>query len=135
MRYLALMALWAVPAGAAATDPALPFNPLTEADVGANALATAACYAHDGPSVLLVATNRNAVVSWDGDLLLLDRIDDGAAPNEGAKYSGNRFRIVIAPEGAAVDSGGRTDRPAQIRVVSKGKEGRRSARWSCNPRT
>jgi hypothetical protein len=135
MRYLALLALWAIPAGAAAPSSSVPLQALTEADVGANALETAACYAHDGPSVLLVATNRNAVVSWDGDLLLLDRVDDGSPPYEGAKYAGNRFRIIISPEDGVVTAGGRTDRPAQIRIVGKGKEGHKAARWACNPRT
>ncbi|MGZ8345055.1 MAG: hypothetical protein ACXW27_15825 [Allosphingosinicella sp.] len=135
MRYLALLALWALPAGAAAPCSNLPLQALTEADVGADALENAACYAHDGPAVLVLATNRNAVVSWNGDLLLLDRVDDGKPPHEGAKYAGSRFRILISPaQGDVVSSAGRTDRPAHIRVVRKGAEDRLAARWSCGPR-
>lgn len=134
MKYLALLALWAVPAAAAAPGSNVPLQALTEADVGADALENAVCYAHDGPAVLLVATKRNAVVSSDGDLLLLRRIDDGSPSREGAKYAGNRFRIVISPtQGNAMDSGGRTDRPAHIRVVKEGNEGQVTARWSCGP--
>ena len=133
MRSLALLALWAIPAGAAA--PSLPLQALTETDVGANALQAAACYAHDGPSVLLVASNRNAVANWQGDLLMLDRVDDGRPPYSGAKYAGNRFKIVISPEGEASSAGGRTDQPAELRIESKGRESRATARWTCNPRT
>lgn len=134
MRYLALLALWAIPAGAAAPSSSVPLQALTEADVGADALKNAACYAHDGPAVLLVATRRNAIVNSDGDLLLLRRVDDGSPPHAGARYAGNRFQIVISPtEGAAVDADGRTNRPAHIRVVKKGAEGSVAARWSCGP--
>jgi len=134
MRYLALLALWAIPAGAAAPSSSVPLQALTEADVGADALKNAACYAHDGPAVLLVATRRNAVVNSDGDLLLLRRVDDGSPPHDGAKYAGNRFQIVISPtEGAGVDEDGRTNRSAHIRVVKKGHEGSVTARWSCGP--
>jgi len=134
MRYLALLALWAIPAGAAAPSSQLPLQALTEADVGADALETAACYAHDGPAVLLVATKRNAVVNSEGDLRMLRRAGNGSPPHQGAKYVGNRFQIVISPiEGEAVDANGRTDRPARISVVDKGIEGSINARWSCSP--
>lgn len=138
MRSLLLLALWAVPAAAAAPVSGIPLQALTEADVGADALRKSACYAHDGPSVLLVATKKNAVVNSDGDLLLLDRLDDDGFPNGGARYGSNTFRIVISPaEGPADDiaSDGRTHQSAQISVRRRGGTSSMTARWSCSPKS
>ena len=137
MRYLALLALWALPVAAAAAGSGIPLQALTEADVGADALKTSACYVHDGPSVLLVATKRNAVVNAEGDLLLLDRLDDDGFPSGGARYGSNTFKVVISPAPGGVDdvaSNGRTDQSAQISVRKKGNTSSITARWSCNPR-
>src|SRR5688572_18983934 len=123
MRYLALLALWAIPAGAAAPNSSVPLQALTEADVGADALKNAACYAHDGPSVLLVATKRSAVVNAAGDLLLLDRLDDDGYPTNGARFGSNTFKVVISPAPGAVDDvseNGRTHQSAQISVRQRG---------------
>jgi hypothetical protein len=136
MRYLALLALAAIPAGAPAPVSATQLHALTEADVGADALKSAACYAHDGPSVILVANKRNAVVNSDGDLRLLRRRGGGGFPGEGARYAGTDFEITISPapgEAGDVDGSGRSNRPAQIRLV-KGKSSKSiDARWSCAP--
>ena len=136
MRYLALLALAALPAAAAAGS-GIPLPALPEADVGADALKSSACYVHDGPSVLLVATKRNAVVNSDGDLLLLDRLDDDGFPSDGARYGSNTFKVVIAPAAGGVDdvsANGRTDQSAQVSVRRKGNTSSITARWSCNPR-
>lgn len=136
MRYLAL-ALVALPAAAAAYGSGIPLQALTEADVGADALKNSACYAHDGPAVLLVATKRNAIVNSDGDLLLLDRLDDDGFPTDGARYGSNSFKVVISPaQGPADDvaENGRTHRSAQVSVRRKGSMSSITARWSCNPR-
>ncbi|HET9638779.1 MAG TPA: hypothetical protein VFP12_06200 [Allosphingosinicella sp.] len=136
MRYLALLALWALPAAAAAYGSGIPLQALTEADVGADALNSSACYAHDGPAVLVVATKRNAVVNADGDLLLLDRLDDDGFPSGGARYGSNTFKVVISPAPGGVDdvaSNGRTDQSAQISVRRSGSTSSITARWSCNP--
>jgi hypothetical protein len=138
MRYFALLALWAIPAGAAAPSSNVPLQALTEADVGADALTNAACYAHDGPAVLLVASKRNAVVSSDGDLLLLDRLDDDGFPSGGARYGSNTLKVVIAPAPGGVDdvtANGRTDQSAQISVRVHGSTSSITARWTCNART
>jgi hypothetical protein len=134
MRSLALLALWALPAAAAAPGTGIPLQALTEADVGAGALENAACYAHDGPAVLVVATKRNAVVNAEGDLLLLDRLGDGGFPGGGARYGSNSFKVVIspAPGAANVAANGRTDRPAQISVRKRGDSSSVTAQWSCN---
>jgi hypothetical protein len=139
MRNLALLALWALPAAAAAAAAAgsgIPLQALTEADVGADALKNSACYAHDGPAVLLVATKRNAIVNSEGDLLLLDRLDDDGFPRNGARYGSNTFKVVISPAPGAVDdtaSDGRTAQSAQISVRRRGTTSSATARWSCNP--
>jgi hypothetical protein len=138
MRNLALLALWALPAAAAAaaTGSGIPLQALTEADVGADALKNSACYAHDGPAVLLVATKRNAIVNSDGDLLLLDRLDDDGFPRNGARYGSNSFKVVISPAPGAVDdtsADGRTAQSAQISVRRRGTTSSITARWSCNP--
>jgi hypothetical protein len=136
MRYLALLALVAVPAGAAAPS-SIPLQALTEADVGADALKNSACYAHDGPAVLLVATKRNAVVNAEGDLLLLDRLDDDGFPSRGARYGSNTFKVVISPASGGVDDvdpDGRTAQSAQISVRKGGNTSSITARWRCNPR-
>jgi hypothetical protein len=137
MRNLALLALWALPAAAAAAaGSGIPLQALTEADVGADALKNSACYAHDGPAVLLVATKRNAIVNSDGDLLLLDRLDDDGFPRNGARYGSNSFKVVISPAPGAVDdtsADGRTAQSAQISVRRRGSTSSITARWSCNP--
>ena len=133
MRSLALPALWALPAAAAAAGPGIPLQALTEADVGADGLRNSACYAHDGPAVLVVASKKNAVINAAGDLLLLQRLDDGS-PAGGARYGSNSFRLVISPApGAAADvaSDGRTHRPAQISITRRGTTSSYNARWSC----
>jgi hypothetical protein len=137
MRSLALLAIWAVSAAAAAPAPGIPLQALTEADVGADALKNSACYAHDGPAVLLVATKKNAVVNSDGDLLLLDRLDDDGFPSGGARYGSNTLKVIIAPAPGPVDDvavSGRTDQSAQISVRHHGSTRSITARWSCNPR-
>ena len=136
MRSLSLLALWALPAAAAASATGIPLQALTEADVGADALKNSACYAHDGPSVLLVATKKNAVVNAGGDLLLLDRLDDDGFPRGGARYGSNSFKVVISPAAGPVDdvtAEGRTDQSAQISVRRRGSTSSITARWSCNP--
>jgi len=115
----------------------IPLQALTEADVGADALKNSACYAHDGPAVLLVATKRNAVVNSDGDILLLDRLDDDGYPSGGARYGSNTFKITIAPAAGPVDdvaSDGRTHQSAQISVRRRGATSSVTARWSCSPK-
>jgi hypothetical protein len=137
MKPLALLAIWAVSAAAAAPAPGIPLQALTEADVGADALKNAACYVHDGPSVLVVATEKNAVVNSDGDLLLLDRLDDDGFPSGGARYGSNTFKVHIAPEPGPVDDvnvNGRTDQSAQVSVRKRGSTRSITARWSCNPK-
>jgi hypothetical protein len=136
MRNLALLALWALPAAAVASGSGIPLQALTEADVGADALKNSACYAHDGPAVLLVATKRNAIVNADGDLLLLDRLDDDGFPRNGARYGSNSFKVIISPAPGDVDdtsADGRTAQSAQISVRRKGNTSSITARWSCNP--
>ena len=137
MRHLAFVALWALPAAAAAMATGVPLQALTEADVGADALKNSACYAHDGPAVLVVATRKNAVVNSDGDLLLLDRLDDDGYPNRGARYGSNTFKVVIAPAAGPVDdvaADGRTHQAAQISVRRRGATSTVTARWSCSPK-
>lgn len=136
MRSLLALALWAPLAAAAAPGSGIPLQALTEADVGADALQNSACYAHDGPAVLLVATKRNAIVNADGDLLLLDRLDDDGFPRDGARYGSNTFKVVISPAPGAVDdtaSDGRTAQSAQISVRRRGSTSSITARWRCNP--
>lgn len=135
MRSLLALALWA-PLAAAAPGSGVPLQALTEADVGADALKNSACYAHDGPAVLLVATKRNAIVNSDGDLLLLDRLDDDGFPRNGARYGSNTFKVVISPAPGGVDdtaADGRTAQSAQISVRRRGSTSSITARWSCNP--
>jgi hypothetical protein len=137
MRKLALLALFAIPASAALAASGVPLQALTEADVGADALKNAACYAHDGPAVLLVATKRNAVVNADGDLLLLDRLDDDGYPADGARFGSNSFKVEISPAPGAVDDvseNGRTDQAARISVRRRRSTTSITARWTCNPR-
>ena len=86
MRSLLLLALGAPLAAAAASGTGIPLQALTEADVGVNALSNSACYAHDGPAVLIVANKKNAVVNAEGDLLLLERLDEAGFPAGGARY-------------------------------------------------
>lgn len=133
MRSLALLALWALPAAAAAPGTGIPLQALTEADVGADALQNSACYAHDGPAVLIVATKKNAVVNAEGDLLLLDRLDDDGFPSQGARYGSNSLKVVISPEpdGDRIATN-RTDRSAQISVRRRGSSSSITARWSCD---
>jgi hypothetical protein len=135
MRSLSLLALWALPAAAVASGSGIPLQALTEADVGADALKNSACYAHDGPAVLLVATKKNAVVNAEGDLLLLDRLDDDGFPSGGARYGSNSFKVVISPAPGPVDdvtAEGRTDQSAQISVRRRGSTSSITARWTCN---
>jgi hypothetical protein len=135
MRSLSLLALWALPAAAVASGSGIPLQALTEADVGADALKNSACYAHDGPAVLLVATKKNAVVNAEGDLLLLDRLDDDSFPRGGARYGSNSFKVVVSPAPGPVDdvtSEGRTDQSAQISVRRRGSTSTITARWTCN---
>ena len=137
MRSLLLLALLAPFAAAAAPVSGLPLQALTESDVGAEALKNSACYAHDGPAVLLVATKRNAIVNSDGDLLLLDRLDDDGFPRDGARYGSNSFKVSVSPAQGPVDDtaeNGRTDRSAQVSVRRKGSTSSITARWSCNPK-
>jgi hypothetical protein len=136
MRSFALLALWALPAAAAASGSGVSLQALTEADVGADALKNSACYAHDGPSVLLVATRKNAVVNEDGDLRLLRRLGNRGFPGGGARYGGSGFEIVISPgpgEAGDVDGSGRSNRSARISVVKGGTTRSLDARWSCSP--
>lgn len=135
MRSLALLALWALPAASAAAGPGIALQALTEADVGADGLRNSACYAHDGPSVLVVASKRNAVVNAEGDLLLLDRLDDDGSPAAGARYGSNSFKLVISPAPGVPDdvaSDGRTHQSAQISIRRRGTISNFTARWSCN---
>jgi hypothetical protein len=133
MRTLALAALFSA-ASAAAPAVAMPLQALGEADVGANALSKAACYAHDGPAVLLVASKKNALVNDEGDLRLLRRLGGGGIPSGGARYGGSGFEISILPTaGAAVrrEDSGRRNLPARIRIL-RGKSAEDfNARWSC----
>jgi hypothetical protein len=132
MKLAALTAIWAITAAAVAPASGVPLQALTEADVGAEALKTAACYVHDGPAVLLVATKKNAVVNSDGDLLMLDRSGNRGFPGDGARYRGNNFELVIAPaDSAGIADGGRTDRAAQVSVRTDGDTHSMTARWSC----
>ena len=132
MKLLALTAIWAITAAAAAPVSGVPLQALTEADVGGDALASAACYVHDGPAVLLVATRKNAVVNSFGDVLMLDRAGGRGFPGDGARYRGNNFEVVIAPADPATEAGGgRTDRAAQVSVRTNGRTQSVSARWSC----
>lgn len=129
------MALWAFPAAAAAAASGIPLQALTEGEVGADALKNSACYAHDGPAVLVVATRKNAVVNAEGDLLLLDRLDDDGSPRGGARYGSNTFKVVISPAPGPVDdmaSDGRTHQSAQISVRKRGSTSSITARWSCS---
>jgi hypothetical protein len=108
---------------------------LTETDVGADALRNSACYAHDGAAVLVVASKRNAVVNAEGDLLLLDRLDDDGSPAGGARYGSNSFKLVISPAPGAADdvtADGRSNRSAQISIRRRGSTSNITARWSCN---
>ena len=128
---LMLLSLWVLLPAAA---PALPLQPLTEEDVGADALRNAACYAHDGPHVLLVAAERNAVVNSDGDLRLLQRNPDRGPVARGARYIGSRFEITVSPAGEAVSDpkvAGRGDGPAQISIAKAGVVSTATARWNC----
>lgn len=131
---LALIFGWAMLIGAAPAGLDLPLQPLTEADVGADGLKNAACYLHDGPNVLLVGAERNAVVNAEGDLRLLQR---GSGPKplaRGARYVGSRFEITISPAGEVVRDPqitGRADERAEIRVTHKGVISSSSARWNC----
>ena len=135
MRSLLLLALGAPLAAAAAPGTGIPLQALTEADVGVNALTNSACYAHDGPAVLIVATRKNAVVNAEGDLLLLERLDEAGFPGRGARYGSNTFKVVISPApGPADDIGadGRTHQSAQISVRRRGSTSSITARWSCS---
>jgi hypothetical protein len=79
---------------------------------------------------------KNAVVNSDGDLLLLDRLDDDGFPSGGARYGSNSFKVVITPAPGPVDDvnvNGRTDQSAQISVRKRGSTRSMTARWSCNP--
>ena len=136
MKPLALLAIWAVSAAAAAPAPGIPLQALTEAEVGADALKHAACYVHDGPAVLVVATEKNAVVNSGGDLLLLDRLDDDGFPSGGARYGSNSFKVIIAPAPGGADdvsAEGRTVQSAQVSVRKRGSTRSITARWACNP--
>ncbi|MEO7177609.1 MAG: hypothetical protein ABIW83_02085 [Allosphingosinicella sp.] len=131
MKALLILAAGALSAGAAAPGP-VPLQALTEADVGANALASSACYVHSGSAVLVVATRKNAVVNSDGDLLMLDRSGSRGFPGGGARYRGNHLEVVIVPgEAATAADGGRTDRAAQVSVATDGDTRSMTARWSC----
>ncbi|HEX8063981.1 MAG TPA: hypothetical protein VF535_12285 [Allosphingosinicella sp.] len=133
MKALLLMAVGALSAGAAAPSSSLPLQALTEADVGADALKNSACYVHDGPAVLLVATKNNAIVNSDGDLLMLDRAGHRSFPAGGARYRGNMFEVVISPAAEEAEQGesGRTNRAAQIMVKAGKTTHSLNARWSC----
>ncbi|HYW15690.1 MAG TPA: hypothetical protein VE891_06005 [Allosphingosinicella sp.] len=133
MKTLALAALFAA-AATAAPALAIPLQALSEADVGADALRKAACYAHDGPAVLLLATKKNAIVNDEGDLRLLRRLGGRGLPDDGARYGGSGFEIRISPVPETAgrrDPSGRRTQPAKIRIV-RGKSAEDfSARWSC----
>jgi hypothetical protein len=138
MRHLALLAILAVPAAAAMASTGVPLQALSEADVGTDALKNSACYAHNGPAVLLVATKRNAVVNAEGNLLLLDRLDDDGYPHGGARYGSNTFKVIVSPAPGGVDdsaSDGRTHQSAQISVRKSGRTSSITARWSCSPKS
>lgn len=133
MRSLLPLALWALPAAALAAS-GVPLQALSEGDVGADALENSACYAHDGPAVLVVATRKNAVVNSEGDLLLLDRVGDDGFPGGGARYGSDRFQIVIAPVPGPAGpraSDGRTHQPARISVGKPGSPASGTVRWAC----
>lgn len=133
MKTLLLAGLSAILA-AAAPPSEMPLRGLTEADVGADALANSACYAHVGQTVLAVATKRNAVVNSNGDLLLIDRLGGGTL-TDGARYGGTTLKIVISPLGAsqAAGPGGRIDRPATIRIVKGRATQSVEGHWNCSP--
>lgn len=132
MKAIVLLAVGALSAGAAAPSSSVPLQALTEADVGADALTNSACYVHDGPAVLLVATKKNAVINSAGDLLMLSRSGGRGFPSDGARYRGSNFEVVIAPaEAAKVAGGGRTDRAARVSVRTEGNTHSMAARWSC----
>ncbi|MGA9583422.1 MAG: hypothetical protein WBR13_15790 [Allosphingosinicella sp.] len=132
MRACLALALWALlPAAATA---AVPLQALGEGDVGAEALENSACYAHDGPAVLVVATRKNAVVNSEGDLLLLERLGDDGAPGGGARYGSDRFEVVIAPSPGPAGpkaSDGRTHQPARISVRTGKNVSNGTVRWAC----
>lgn len=135
MRPLLLLALWALPAAAAAFPASgVPLRALSEGEVGADALENSACYAHDGPAVLVVATRKNAVVNSEGDLLLLDRLGDDGFPGAGARYGSDRFQVVIEPvpgPAGARASDGRTHQPARISVRMGKNMSSSAVRWAC----
>ena len=109
-------------------------RPLTEADLGADALKNAGCYLHDGNQVLLVGTQLNGVLNWKGDLLLVKRVAGKGSPAPGASYRANRFLLTVQPNldpGAGVTASNRVDRPAQVQLKSGGIQGQFEARWSC----
>ncbi len=119
----------------AATSPAdeVPLRALSQEDVGADALRDANCYAHDGPSVLVVAAERNAIVNAGGDLRLLRRANDGPARN-GAKYVGTDFEVMVMPSGTAEPvpgAAGRANMPAEVRVKEKGRTTAARMAWNC----
>lgn len=133
-RGAALVALWCALSGFAAPQAAVPLQGLTEEDVGADGLKNALCYAHDGSNVLLVAAERNAIVSSEGSLRLLQRKEARAPLSAGAQYAGTRFLVSIVPEAVpAADPAapGRRDFPAQIAVRQGSSSSSVSARWNC----
>lgn len=129
------LALWAfLPAAASAAASGVPLQALSEGEVGAEALENSACYAHDGPAVLVVATRKNAVVNSGGDLLLLDRLGADGFPGPGARYGSDRFQVVIAPVPGPAGpraSDGRTHQQAQISVRTGKKLSNGTVRWAC----
>jgi hypothetical protein len=128
------LAIVALSTGAAPGSRA-PLQALTEADVGADALKNAACYAHDGPAVLVVATKLNAIVNSSDGLLLLSRLDHRGFPSEGARYGSSSFEIVISPAGGppeAIGDGRRTEQAAHIKIVRERKADSLEVGWICN---
>ena len=138
MFFLPIMAALATSASAIAPQTLSKEGllPLTEAELGADALKSAGCYLHDGERVLLVGTKRNGVLNWQGDLLLVQRVAAKGPPSAGASYGSSGFRLSLQPDlspAASVSKGGRIERPAQVQIRSKGAEGHFRAHWSCLP--
>ena len=130
--------LFAIALGASATsdEAALTthLRPLTETDLGADALKSPGCYLHDGDRVLLVGTKLNGVLNWKGDLLLVRRAEGRGPPASGASYQANRFLLTVQPDlnpSAGVTAGNRVDRPARVALKSGKQQGQFDARWSC----
>jgi hypothetical protein len=130
--------LFALAMGAGATSEQSPvatgLRPLTEADLGPDALKSPGCYLHDGARVLFVGTKLNGVVNWKGDLLLVRRVEGRGPPASGASYEANHFLVTVRPDsnpGSGVTASSRVDRPALVELKSGKQQGQFEARWSC----